>query len=47
MGGVKLGKTKERNMPRIPLIPIESMEGQLKEAASMLKDSLGVVYFSP
>ena len=30
-------------MPRIPLIPIESMEGQLKEAASMLKESLGVV----
>lgn len=30
-------------MPRISLIPVESMHGQVKEAAQMLEATLGVV----
>jgi len=30
-------------MPRISLIPLESMQGQVKEAAQMLKSTLGTV----
>ena len=30
-------------MPRISLVPVETMEGQVKEAAQMLQAALGVV----